>query len=81
MGMELIVADPNFAPMYATRSKKLKTDKRDARCLAQVCKLGAYKLAHRLSDEQRLVRMQSDVRQTRSRRGPSSPIKWERNCL
>ena len=64
MGMDVIVADPNFAPMYATRSKKLKTDKRDARCLAQACKLGAYKLAHRLSDEQRRVRMQLDVRQT-----------------
>ena len=64
MGMEVIVADPNFAPMYATRSKKLKTDKRNARCLAQACKLGAYKLAHRLSDEQRRVRMQLDVRQT-----------------
>lgn len=64
MGMEVIVADPNFAPMYATRSKELKTDKRDARCLAQACKLGAYKLAHRLSDEQRRVRMQLDVRQT-----------------
>lgn len=64
MGMEVIVADPNFAPMYATRNKKLKTDKRDARCLAQACKLGAYKPAHRLSDEQRRVRMQLDVRQT-----------------
>lgn len=64
MGMEVIVADPNFAPMYATRSKKLKTDKRDARCLAQACKLGAYKPAHRRSDEQRRVRMQLDVRQT-----------------
>ena len=29
--------------------KKLNTDKRDARCLAQACKLGACKLAHRLS--------------------------------
>ena len=29
LGMEVIVADPNFAPMYATRSKKVKTDKRD----------------------------------------------------
>ena len=64
MGMEVIVADPNFAPMYATRSKKLKTDKRDARCLAQACRLGAYKLAHRLSDEQRRVRAGLDVRQT-----------------
>ena len=28
---EVIVADPNFAPMYATRTRKLKTDRRDAR--------------------------------------------------
>ncbi|HEX8338425.1 MAG TPA: transposase, partial [Pyrinomonadaceae bacterium] len=31
LGHEVIVADPNFAPMYATRDKKIKTDKRDAR--------------------------------------------------
>ena len=64
LGFEVIVADPNFAPMYATRSKKLKTDKRDARCLAQACRLGAYKPAHRLSDEQRKARTQLHVRQT-----------------
>jgi len=64
MGFEVIVADPGFAPMYATRDKKLKTDKRDARALAQAAKLGAYKPAHRLSDEQRAVRTQVQVRQT-----------------
>ncbi|MCC6763869.1 MAG: transposase [Deltaproteobacteria bacterium] len=31
LGHEVIVADPNFAPMYATRSRKIKTDRRDAR--------------------------------------------------
>ena len=62
--MEVIISDPNFAPMYATRTKKPTTDERDARCLAQACKLRAYKLAHRLSDEQRRNRMQLDVRQT-----------------
>ena len=35
LGHEVIVADPNFAPMYATRSKKVKTDKRDARALCE----------------------------------------------
>lgn len=35
MGHEVIVADPNFAPMYASRSKKIKTDKRDARALCE----------------------------------------------
>ena len=30
LGHEVIVADPNFAPMYATRTRKVKTDRRDA---------------------------------------------------
>jgi len=33
LGHEVIVADPNFAPMYATRTRKVKTDRRDARAL------------------------------------------------
>jgi len=53
-GHEVIVADPNFAPMYATRrARKVKTDRRDARALAEACLLGAYRPAHRLSDSQR----------------------------
>lgn len=63
LGLEVIVADPNFAPMYATRSRKVKTDKRDARCLAQACKLGAYRPAHRLSDDGRRIRAQLEVRE------------------
>ena len=46
LGHEVIVADPNFAPMYATRSRRVKTDKRDARTLAEACRLGAYRPAH-----------------------------------
>jgi transposase len=56
LGHEVIVADPNFAPMYATRSRKVKTDRRDARALAEACVLGAYHPAHRLSDPQCHVR-------------------------
>ena len=56
LGHEVIVADPHFAPMYATRSRKVKTDRRDARALAEACLLGAYRPAHRLSDPQRHVR-------------------------
>ena len=37
LGHEVIVAGPNFAPMYATRSRKVKTDGRDARALAEAC--------------------------------------------
>jgi transposase len=35
LGHEVVVADPNFAAMYATRSRKVKTDRRDARTLAE----------------------------------------------
>src|SRR5215204_965435 len=71
LGHEVIIADPNFAPMYATRSRKVKTDKRDARTLAEACRLGAYRPAHRTSDRQRHIRAQLAVREamvrTRSR--------------
>ena len=71
LGHEVIVADPNFAPMYATRSRKIKTDKRDARALCDACELGAYRKAHRSSDPSRLLRKHLAVRevlvQTRSR--------------
>src|SRR5207249_973543 len=62
LGHEVIVADPNFAPMYAQRTRKVKTDRRDARALAEACVLGAYRRAHRLSDPQRHVRGRLVVR-------------------
>jgi transposase len=62
LGHEVIVAAPNFAPMYATRTRKVKTDRRDARALAEACLLGAYRRAHRLSDPQRHVRGRLTVR-------------------
>jgi transposase len=64
LGHEVIVADPNFAAMYATRSRKVKTDRRDARTLAEACRLGAYRPAHRASDQQRRVRARLAVRET-----------------
>ena len=30
LGHEVIVADPNYAPMYAQRNRRVKTDRRDA---------------------------------------------------
>jgi transposase len=63
LGHEVVVADPNFAAMYATRSRKVKTDRRDARTLAEACRLGAYRPAHRASDRQRQVRAQLAVRE------------------
>jgi transposase len=62
LGHEVIVADPSYAPMYATRSRRVKTDKRDARTLAEACRLGAYRAIHRVSDAQRHVRAELAVR-------------------
>lgn len=51
LGHEVIVADPNFSPMYARSDKKIKTDKRDARALMEALKLGAYRFAVRRDDD------------------------------
>ena len=45
LGHRVVVADPNYAPMYATRSRRIKTDKRDARTLMEVCRLGVRGVA------------------------------------
>ena len=42
--------------MYATRSRRVKTDRRDARALADACRLGAYRPAHRLPAGRRELR-------------------------
>jgi len=63
LGHEVIVADPNYAPMYATRRRRIKTDKRDARTLAEALRLGAYRKAHRLSSARRHVRAELAVRE------------------
>lgn len=62
LGHEVIVADPNYAPMYANRSRRIKTDKRDARTLMEACASGGYRPAHRLSDARRHVRAELIVR-------------------
>ena len=62
LGHTVIVADPGFAAMYATRSKRVKTDKRDARTLCEALPLGAYRAVHRASDAQRHLRAQLAVR-------------------
>jgi transposase len=62
LGHEVLVADPNYAPMYATRSRRTKTDKRDARTLQEACETGAYRLVHRLSEARRHVRADLAVR-------------------
>ncbi len=63
LGMDVIVADPNFAPMYASRQKKIKTDRRDARMLAEAAQRQTYRPAHRISDEKRQLRLELGVRE------------------
>ena len=64
LGHEVVVADPNFAPMYATLSKKIKTDRRDARALCDACERGTYRPAYRRTDSQQRVRAELIARET-----------------
>jgi len=62
-GHEVIVADPNYAPMYAEIRRKVKTDRRDVVALSDANRHGWYRATHRVS------RAQRDLRQVlRSRR-------------
>ena len=62
LGHEVIVADPNYAPMYGSRSRKVKTDKRDVAALAIACRRGIYRTAHRASAAARTLRQTMRVR-------------------
>jgi len=74
LGHEAIVADPSFGAMYATRLRRTKTDRSDARTLMEACRLGAYRPAYRLSDARRHVRAELAVREAlvRTRTRPAS---------
>lgn len=63
IGHEVIVADPNYAAMYGSRSRKVKTDKRDVAALAVACRRGIYRAAHRASAAARTLRQTMRVRQ------------------
>lgn len=62
LGHEVVVADPNYSAMYARRSRRVKTDRRDAAALADACQHGNYRPAHRRSDRQRIVQARLNVR-------------------
>lgn len=53
---EVIVADPNYAPMYGEIRRKVKTDRRDVAALAEANRRGWYRATHRVSAAQRAVR-------------------------
>jgi transposase len=50
---EVIVADPNYAPMYGELTRRIKTDRRDVAALAEANRRGWYRPAHRTSAAQR----------------------------
>jgi transposase len=56
VGHEVIVADPNYAPMYGELRRKVKTDRRDVAALAEANRRGWYRATHRVSAEQRETR-------------------------
>jgi transposase len=52
-GHEVIVADPNYGPMYGETTRRIKTDRRDVAALAEANRRGWYRAAHRTSATQR----------------------------
>jgi transposase len=52
-GHTVVVADPNYAPMYGELTRKVKTDRRDVAALAEANRRGWYRPAHRTSAAQR----------------------------
>ena len=53
---EVIVADPNYAPMYGEIRRKVKTDRRDVAALAEANRRSWYRATHRVSGAQRALR-------------------------
>ncbi len=62
LGHVVVVADPNYAAMYGTRNRRIKTDERDVTALGDANRLGVYRAAHRVSAAQRQVRRALRVR-------------------
>jgi transposase len=55
-GHTVIVADPNYAPMYGELRRTVKTDRRDVAALGEANRRGWYRSTHRVSAAQRGLR-------------------------
>jgi transposase len=55
-GHTVVVADPNYAPMYGELRRRVKTDRRDVAALAEANRRGWYRATHRVSAAQREIR-------------------------
>ena len=62
-GHEVVVASPGYALMYGHRDPHIKTDRRDVVALAEACRFGIYRAAHRVSAAQRQRRRELKVRE------------------
>jgi transposase len=62
-GHDVVVVDPNYGLMYGQRPRGVKTDRRDAAALAEACRVGVYRRAHRVSAAQRARRRALRVRE------------------
>jgi transposase len=62
LGHEVVVADPNYTPMYGARTRRIKTDRRDVAALAEANRRDVFRRAHRVSAAQRDVRRRLRVR-------------------
>jgi transposase len=61
-GHEVIVADPNYAPMYGEIRRHVKTDRRDVAALAEANRRGWYRPTYRVSPAQRAMRQVLRIR-------------------
>ncbi len=61
-GHLVIVADPNYGPMYGALRRRVKTDARDVEALAEANRRGWYRATHRVSRPQRTLRQRLGVR-------------------
>jgi transposase len=62
LGHDAVVVDPTYAAMYGSRSRKVKTDKRDVAALALANRRGVYRRAHRVPAATRTLRQQLRIR-------------------
>jgi transposase len=62
LGHEAVVVDPTYAAMYGSRSRKVKTDKRDVAALALANRRGVFRRAHRVPAATRRLRQQLRIR-------------------
>ena len=63
LGHEVIVADPTYIAMYGTRSRRVKTDRRDVAALADACRRGIYRPAHRVAHATQIRRQHLRTRE------------------